>query len=196
MIMLQVCLVLAYFGMICSFANSFRLSSTSSHSLFPMLSRSLQMEVGDFYSLREKDTQGNEVSFEKFKGKVVYGVNVASKCGYTKSGYELLEKISKMDDVEVLLFPCNQFGGQEPGSDAEIEQFCALKNVQGATVFTKGDVNGDNTRDTYKLVKNELKMGDIAWNFAGKFIVDKKGKILPVKREKNLIPDIERLSKQ
>ena len=194
--MVQVWLVLAYFGMICSFASSFRISSSFSHSLSPVLSRSLQMEVGDFYSLREKDTQGNEVSFEKFKGKVVYGVNVASKCGYTKSGYELLEKISKMDDVEVLLFPCNQFGGQEPGSDAEIEQFCALKNVQGATVFTKGDVNGDNTRDTYKLVKNELKMGDIAWNFAGKFIVDKNGKILPVKREKNLIPDIERLSKQ
>ena len=194
--MVQVWLALAYFGMICSFASSFRISSSFSHSLSPVLSRSLQMEVGDFYSLREKDTQGNEVSFEKFKGKVVYGVNVASKCGYTKSGYELLEKISKMDDVEVLLFPCNQFGGQEPGSDAEIEQFCALKNVQGATVFTKGDVNGDNTRDTYKLVKNELKMGDIAWNFAGKFIVDKNGKILPVKREKNLIPDIERLSKQ
>ena len=136
------------------------------------------------------------MSFEQFKGKVVYGVNVASKCGYTKSGYELLEKISKMDNVEVLLFPCNQFGGQEPGSDAEIEQFCALKNVQGATVFTKGDVNGADTRDTYKLVKDELKMGDVAWNFAGKFIVDKEGKILPVKREKNLIPDLERLSKQ
>ena len=136
------------------------------------------------------------MSFEQFKGKVVYGVNVASKCGYTKSGYELLEKISKMVNVEVLLFPCNQFGGQEPGSDAEIEQFCALKNVQGATVFTKGDVNGADTRDTYKLVKDELKMGDVAWNFAGKFIVDKEGKILPVKREKNLIPDLERLSKQ
>ena len=101
-----------------------------------------------------------------------------------------------MDNVEVLLFPCNQFGGQEPGSDEEIEQFCALKNVQGATVFTKGDVNVADTRDTYKLVKDELKMGDVAWNFAGKFIVDKQGKILPVKREKNLIPDLERLSKQ
>ena len=183
--------------MISLFATSFRISSsTSSHLLSLKQSRSLRMEVGDFYSLREKDTKGNEISFEKFKGKVVYGVNVASKCGYTKSGYELLEKISKMDDVEVLLFPCNQFGGQEPGSDTEIEQFCTLKNVQGATVFTKGDVNGDNTRETYKLVKNELNMGDVAWNFAGKFIVDKNGKILPVKREKNLIPDIERLSKQ
>jgi glutathione peroxidase len=83
--------------------------------------------ASSFYDLVEKDAKGAEVNFSKFKGKVVYGVNVASKCGYTASGYALLEKLSKMDGVEVLLFPCNQFGGQEPGTDAEVEQFCALK---------------------------------------------------------------------
>ena len=67
------------------------------------------------------------VNFDKFKGKVVYGVNVASKCGYTASGYDLLSKIAKMPNVEVAIFPCNQFGGQEPGSDAEVANFCALK---------------------------------------------------------------------
>ena len=64
---------------------------------------------------------------------------------------------------------------QEPGSDKEIENFCALKGVQGANVFTKADVNGPKTRPTYKYVKEKTKMGDIAWNFAGKFLVDKEG---------------------
>lgn len=155
----------------------------------------MTMGISSFYDLREQDAKGNIVQFEKFKNKVVYGVNVASKCGYTKSGYELLEQIAKIDGVEVLLFPCNQFGGQEPGTDSEIEQFCALKNVEGANVFTKGDVNGPQTRETYKFIKEELKMGDVAWNFAGKFIVDKNGRVMPVKREKYLIADIERLSK-
>ena len=75
----------------------------------------------------QQDAKGTMVNFDKFKGKVVYGVNVASKCGYTASGYELLSKIAKMPNVEVAIFPCNQFGGQEPGSDAEVANFCALK---------------------------------------------------------------------
>jgi glutathione peroxidase-family protein len=154
------------------------------------------MHMSSFYDLTEKDAKGSDVKFDKFKGKVVYGVNVASKCGYTTSGYALLEKLSKMDGVEVLLFPCNQFGGQEPGSDAEVEQFCALKGVQGANVFTKADVNGPKTRSTYKFVKDKLSMGDIAWNFAGKFVVDKTGNVLPVKNEKNLIAEIEALTKK
>jgi glutathione peroxidase len=95
---------------------------------------------------------------------------------------------------QVALFPCNQFGGQEPGSDSEIENFCALKGVKGARVFTKADVNGPNTRPTYALVKDELKMPVIMWNFAGKFIVDKEGKVLPVKSEKNLINELKRLA--
>lgn len=68
-----------------------------------------------FYDIIEKDAQGKDFSFEAFRGKVVYGVNVASKCGYTASGYALISKLSKLKDqgVEVALFPCNQFGGQE-----------------------------------------------------------------------------------
>jgi len=63
-----------------------------------------------FYSIVEKDAQGNDVSFEKYKGKVIYGVNVASRCGYTESGYNLISRIAalKEEGVEVLLFPCNQ----------------------------------------------------------------------------------------
>lgn len=129
--------------------------------------------VGSFYDIVEKNSLGKDVSFEKFKGKVliramsslytyavsdnttflsdnqvVYGVNVASRCGYTAEGYSLLSRIAALKDsgVEVAIFPCNQFGAQEPGTDEEINTFCAVKGVKDANVFTKGDVNGANTR--------------------------------------------------
>ena len=108
-----------------------------------------------FYDLIERDAAGNEVSFAKFRGKVCYGVNVASRCGFTTSGYALLSKIAKIDGAEVLLFPCNQFGGQEPGTDAEISEFCARKGVEGANVFTKADVNGPETRPTYRFLRDK-----------------------------------------
>eukprot|EP00596_Hydrurales_sp_CCMP1899_P007405 CAMPEP_0119041664 /NCGR_PEP_ID=MMETSP1177-20130426/12845_1 /TAXON_ID=2985 /ORGANISM="Ochromonas sp, Strain CCMP1899" /LENGTH=186 /DNA_ID=CAMNT_0007007881 /DNA_START=42 /DNA_END=602 /DNA_ORIENTATION=+ len=153
------------------FARSARLSSTLAMS---------------FYDLSEKDASGNVVSFAKFKGKVVYGVNVATKCGYTASGYSLLAKVAKMQGVEVAVFPCNQFGGQEPGSDADVATFCTTKGVEGANVFTKADVNGANTRPTYKYLKEQGVLGDVSWNFAGKFLVDKQGNVLPVKSEKDI----------
>eukprot|EP00981_Chlorochromonas_danica_P007536 scaffold1769_cov164-Ochromonas_danica.AAC.9 len=145
-----------------------------------------------FYDIVEKDANGNNVSFEKFRGKVVYGVNVASKCGFTSSGYQLLARIAELKDkgVEVALFPCNQFLGQEPGSDAEISAFCAAKGVKGANVFTKADVNGANTRPTYRYLKAKGVLGDVRWNFAGKFIVDKQGNVLPIKNEKDIEKDI------
>mmetsp|Transcript_12052 Transcript_12052/g.17376 ORF Transcript_12052/g.17376 Transcript_12052/m.17376 type:complete len:165 (+) Transcript_12052:92-586(+) len=89
-------------------------------------SNNLKM-TSSFYDIVEKDANGEAVKFDKFKGKVLYGVNVASKCGYTASGYALLSKVSKIPGVEVALFPCNQFLGQEPGSDADVANFCVLK---------------------------------------------------------------------
>lgn len=86
--------------------------------------------ASNFYDIVEKDANGQTVKFDKFKGKVVYGVNVASKCGYTASGYALLEKVAKLPGVEVALFPCNQFLGQEPGSDADVQKFCVLKGTR------------------------------------------------------------------
>ena len=155
--------------------------------------RVLAME-DSFYGIQgETDAKGQPVDFSKFKNKIVYGVNVASKCGYTASGYKLLSELAEIEGVEVLLLPCNQFGGQEPGSDTEIEGFCALKGVKGANVLTKADVNGKNTRPTYEFVKQEIKMGNIMWNFAGKFLVDKEGKVLPVKSEKDLKKQIQKM---
>ena len=82
-----------------------------------------------FYDLKETDVDGQEVSFDKFKGKVVYGVNVASQCGYTEGGYNLIKGLSNCNGIEILLFPCNQFLNQEPGSNGEIKQFCMRKGI-------------------------------------------------------------------
>ena len=181
-------------AMVSAMTSVLSFSRSPSSRLFTA-ARSLSMN--SFYDITEKDYQGQAINFSKFKGKVVYGVNVASKCGYTASGYNLLSKIAKIDGAEVLLFPCNQFGGQEPGSNQEIAEFCAAKGVAGANVFEKADVNGPKTRPTYKFLKEKgVIQGDVAWNFAGKFIVDKEGNVLPVKSEKNLEADIVAMTKK
>mmetsp|Transcript_51329 Transcript_51329/g.89577 ORF Transcript_51329/g.89577 Transcript_51329/m.89577 type:complete len:152 (-) Transcript_51329:232-687(-) len=131
-----------------------------------------------FYDIVETSADGQEVSFKQFEGKVVYGVNVASECGYTESGYDLLSRLSKIVGVEVLVFPCNQFGAQEPGSDAEVQTFCATKGVEGAHVFAKADVNGDNARPTYQTLREIAGLGKVKWNFMGRFIVTKDGEII------------------
>jgi len=158
-------------------------------------SNNLKM-TSSFYDIVEKDANGEAVKFDKFKGKVLYGVNVASKCGYTASGYALLSKVSKIPGVEVALFPCNQFLGQEPGSDADVANFCVLKGVEGpnVNVFTKGDVNGANTRPTYKFLKDKGVLGNVKWNFAGKFIVDKEGNVLPLNSDQDVEPTITKLT--
>ena len=84
----------------------------------------------------------------------------------------------------MLILPCNQFGGQEPGSATEIEEFCALKGVKGANVLEKADVNGPKTRPAYKYLKEKGVLGDVSWNFAGAFIVDKAGNAMAVKDSK------------
>lgn len=132
--------------------------------------------VKSFYDIVEKNASEHEVSFDKYKGKVVYGVNVASNCGRTEKGYNLINKIASIEGVQVLLFPCNQFLGQEPGSNQDIVQFCSRKSVpKSADIFDKGDVNGPNTRLTYKYLKEKQVLDHVWWNFNGQFIVDKKG---------------------
>jgi glutathione peroxidase len=112
-----------------------------------------------FYDIEEIDADENKVSFKQFQGKVVYGVNIASLCGLTESGYALINELSKLkknnpDKFEILLFPCNQFMGQEPGTDGEIKEFCMRKGATEAHVFSKGNVNGSNRRPTYKFLKD------------------------------------------
>lgn len=97
---------IVYFLVLCTATSFLQKSVKRSGSFLSMAS--------SFYDIVEKDGKGNDVAFSTFKGKVVYGVNVASKCGYTASGYALLSKLAsyKEKGIEVAIFPCNQFGGQ------------------------------------------------------------------------------------
>lgn len=173
-------LIIALLGCI-----SFAFFSSSSIVSKSSLANTLKMS-GSFYDITEKDEKGRDVKFDKFKGKVVYGVNVASRCGYTASGYELLSKLAAMKDqgMEVMMFPCNQFGAQEPGTEAEIASFCALRGVKDGNLFQKADVNGANTRPTYKFLKEKgVLPSSISWNFAGKFLVDREGNVMPTESD-------------
>ncbi|XP_075508377.1 putative phospholipid hydroperoxide glutathione peroxidase [Primulina tabacum] len=130
-----------------------------------------------------KDIDGNDVELSKFKGKVLLIVNVASKCGLTSSNYPELSNVYdkyKTQGFEILAFPCNQFGGQEPGSNAEIKQFACTRYKAEFPIFDKIDVNGPNTAPVYEFLKKNAGglFGDlIKWNFE-KFLVDKNGVVV------------------
>lgn len=144
-----------------------------------------EMEAKDmgFYDYNVKDIDGNETNLDAYKGKVVLIVNVASKCGFTPQ-YEGLQKLyEKYQDkgLVILGFPCNQFGGQEPGTNDEIKEFCSTNFGVTFPMFDKIDVNGDNTHPLYVWLKEQAPgtMGSkaIKWNFT-KFLVDKEGNVL------------------
>lgn len=154
------------------------------------------------YDYSVKDKNDNEISLGEYKGKVLLIVNTASKCGFT-SQYEGLEKIYekyKEQGFEVLAFPCNQFGAQEPGSQEEIQSFCSLNFGTQFPIFKKVDVNGSSATPLYEYLKKEAPgiMGTkaIKWNFT-KFLVDKEGKVVkrfaPKDKPEELSADIEKL---
>ncbi|KAA3471053.1 putative glutathione peroxidase 4 [Gossypium australe] len=129
------------------------------------------------------DIRGNDVSLSEYKGKVVLIVNVASKCGLTQSNYKelnvLYEKY-KNQGFEILAFPCNQFGGQEPGTNEQIQEATCSMFKAEFPIFDKVEVNGKNAAPLYKFLKSEKVgyFGDaIKWNFT-KFLVNKEGKVV------------------
>lgn len=160
------------------------------------------------YDFTVKDTYGNDVKLDKYKGKVLLIVNIASQCGLTSSNYSkltelaekykdqgkfgtwlrrnhflLINKTNWISDVKILSFPCNQFANEMPEKDGE-EMVCHLKkaNANVGDVFKKIDVNGDNADPLYKYLKEKqggLLGNAIKWNFT-KFLVDKNGK--PIER--------------
>jgi glutathione peroxidase len=133
-----------------------------------------------------KTIDGKEISLSDYKGKVLLIVNVASKCGYTKqyTGLQALYDKYKSRGFEILGFPCNDFGGQEPGTNEEIKDFCSLNYNVTFPLFDKIKVLGVEKSPLYaKLVKAEPE-GDISWNFE-KFIIDKNGNV--VKRFKSKV---------
>ncbi|CAI9094642.1 OLC1v1030417C1 [Oldenlandia corymbosa var. corymbosa] len=135
------------------------------------------------YDYTVKDIDKNDISLSSFKGKVLLIVNVASKCGLTSSNYTELSHIYekyKGQGFEILAFPCNQFGGQEPGSNSDIKQFACTRFKAEFPIFDKVDVNGPNTAPVYQFLKSNAGgfLGDlIKWNFE-KFLVDKNGKVV------------------
>ena len=130
-----------------------------------------------------RDIDGNEQALSQYKGKALLIVNVASKCGFTKqySGLEALQKQFHGKGFAVLGFPCDQFGHQEPGDEAEIKNFCTLTYDVTFPMFAKINVNGSAAHPLYEWLKKEktglLGIGAIKWNFT-KFLVDRDGNVV------------------
>jgi len=160
-----------------------KIVSASSFSSPPSPSSS---SVLGFYDLSAVDNAGQEIKFEKYKGKVVLIVNTASYCGYTDSNYKQLQQVYEKyqaQGLEILAFPCNQFGKQEPGSEDDIRSFAREKYGITFPLFRKVDVNGDEVHPVFSYLRDHLPgvvgTTSVKWNFT-KFLVDHKGN--PVKR--------------
>jgi glutathione peroxidase len=135
--------------------------------------------IHDFSALT---LSGEEVALKQFEGQVLLIVNTASACGFTPQykGLETLHRELSPRGFAVLGFPCNQFGGQEPGNAAQIQEFCAANYAISFPMFAKIDVNGERAHPLFKYLTNErsgLLGPSIKWNFT-KFLVDRSGKVV------------------
>jgi glutathione peroxidase len=164
-----------------------------------------QRQEGTIYGFSAQALDGNAVSFEQFRGQVLLIVNTASKCGFTPqyAGLEELYRTYKERGLTVLGFPCNQFGGQEPGSAAEIGAFCETNYRVSFPLFAKIEVNGAAAHPLYRFLKHEqpgmlglFGIQRIKWNFT-KFLVDRQGNVVerfgPSSNPKALAAKIEGL---
>ncbi|KAB2641429.1 MAG: glutathione peroxidase [Verrucomicrobia bacterium] len=146
-----------------------------------MLGQLVGAHADSIYTVKLKDIDGKASNLAAYKGQALLIVNVASKCGFTKqyTGLEAIYKKYKSQGMVVLGMPCNQFGGQEPGSSDEIKHFCSSQYSVTFPLFEKLEVNGDKRHPLYSMLagKDSPVAGDIKWNFT-KFLVAKDGKIL------------------
>jgi glutathione peroxidase len=139
--------------------------------------------MANVHDFKAKTIDGDEQSLRDYAGKVLLVVNVASQCGLTPQykGLEELHRSFGGRGLEVLGFPCNQFGGQEPGSEAEIKTFCETRFDVTFPMFSKIEVNGPGRHPLYAFLTAEKTApdgpGDIQWNFA-KFLVDRSGNVI------------------
>jgi len=153
------------------------------------------------YDFSVDDIHGKPVKLDKYRNKVLLIVNTASKCGFTPQykGLEALYEKLHGKGLEILGFPCNQFGAQEPGTEKEIARFCELNYGVTFPLFAKVEVNGGNAAPVYKYLKAEkpglLGSEAIKWNFT-KFLVDRKGNVLaryaPNDTPESMAGDIEK----
>lgn len=157
--------------------------------------------MSSIYDFSATSLAGEDTPLRNFAGRVLLIVNTASACGFTPQykGLEALQQKYAARGFSVLGFPCNQFGRQEPGSAAEIGQFCANSYAITFPMFDKIDVNGDNAHPLYQYLRREksgLLGSAIKWNFT-KFLVDRSGKVAgryaPIATPESLARDIEAL---
>lgn len=151
----------------------------SSFSIYLLATQALASPADPtVHSFKAKTLEGKTLSLSQYKGKVLLIVNVASKCGYTPQyeGLEALNKRYKDQGLLVLGFPCNQFGGQEPGTEKEIRAFCSTQYDVTFPLFSKIEVNGPGSHPLYQFLK---KGEDIHWNFT-KFLIGRDGR--PIQR--------------
>ena len=169
------------------------------------MAQNTERKMKTVYDFSLKDKQGNEVSLEQYKGKVLLIVNTATGCGFTPQYEDLEAMYHKLQSkgLEILDIPCNQFGHQAPGSDEEIKEFCTVKFGADFPQFKKSDVNGANELPLYTWLKSEKpclggydeklaavmeklyneanpeprKKDDIQWNFT-KFLISRDGQII------------------
>ncbi|KMM36532.1 glutathione peroxidase [Guptibacillus hwajinpoensis] len=153
------------------------------------------------HSFTAETLQGKELPLSEYSGKVLLIVNTASKCGLTPQYVGLQELYTSFEDkpFEILGFPCNQFGAQEPGSEEEIEEFCSINYGVSFPMFAKVDVNGEEAHPLYKYLTNEaphVPHEDIPWNFT-KFLIDQDGRVVkrfePTTEPSSLKKEIEEM---
>lgn len=149
---------------------------------FIMLSAFNFPGVNSIHSFKVKSIEGKTIDFSSFKGKKILVVNTASKCGYTPQ-YDALQKVYNQykDKLVIVGFPANNFGGQEPGSDIEIQDFCKANYGVSFPMASKVSVKGSDMAPIYKWLTSKTENGvldaEVGWNF-GKFLLDENGKLL------------------
>jgi glutathione peroxidase len=157
--------------------------------------------MASIYDFTAKSLAGEDVPLQRFEGQVLLIVNTASACGFTPQykGLEALQKTFGSRGFSVLGFPCNQFGRQEPGDAAQIQQFCASNYAVSFPLFDKIDVNGGDAHPLYQYLRSEksgLLGSSIKWNFT-KFLIDRSGKVVarhaPTTSPEALTKEIEAL---
>ncbi|MGB8605072.1 glutathione peroxidase [Bradyrhizobium sp.] len=157
--------------------------------------------MSGIYDFTAKSLAGEDVPLQRYEGRVLLIVNTASACGFTPQykGLEALQQELGPRGFSVLGFPCNQFGGQEPGDARQIGQFCASNYAITFPMFAKIEVNGNNVHPLYQYLKNErsgLLGPSIKWNFT-KFLVDRLGRVVaryaPTVKPEGLKKEIEAL---
>jgi glutathione peroxidase len=150
------------------------------------------------HRFKVKSIEGKTIDFSSFKGKKILVVNTASKCGYTPQ-YEALQQVysTYKEKLVIVGFPANNFGGQEPGSDGEIQDFCKARYGVSFPLASKVSVKGTDMAPIYKWLTSKAENGvldaEIKWNF-GKFLLDENGKLIQY-FPSNVKPDSEEILK-